>query len=650
MNKNIFEDIRFWLPNFSDIPEAIRIALPIVISFLVFTSFGNSSCGVNAMVCAFLVGVQGRNLAYPKRASLLTKSAILCCVSGAVPLLANTSIYIYLAILAVACLLYGLTSNQRRYIQLFAYNSGFCMICSYHLVDSGYDWQLIVLSSIVGSFSAVICSVIAGPWLAVKQGNQLFDVCKQHLIEWCAVIADPTMENISKRLASREKLNESVCNLSHWLLEMPNSVGVDGIALKLQRLLDIIVLMETLARVNQTNPRIEKSVDLKEFFTKFSEELKAFDFSSVNSQLETPELPSVPREFAFSQLLDDSQQSLNELFTVEPSLRSNWRDTLSLLWPSDSENIKIQWKKAIKPHSREWHHGFRILFSMVISQFVVNLLDLPQGQWVILTTYIVLMVAPLGQLQTRLWNRFYGTILSSSIALLLIMFLGQGTWLYPALCVTVFFSFGTFQKANYEIHVFWITMMMVFTVSLLLPSEPYIALYRIMDTLAGVLIAFLAMHLIFPSWTYRWIDSYLENWWDLELKWINELSKGNFDSNYRWLAHAALRQLNNEITIMSMEPNITKKEESDWHALLWNGVALHTSLVVLETKKLPLSNLEVNQFKNWLSLYQERFSTKWSLLPDNEEELLNSNPHSWLSHDIAKLYSWLNWKRPFALK
>ena len=652
MKKNIFEDIRFWLPSFNDMPEALRIALPIVISFLVFTYYGNSSCGVNAMVCAFLVGTQGRNLAYPKRMGLLTKSAILCCISGAVPLLSNISIYLYLIILAVACLLYGLTSNQRRYIQLLAYNAGFCMICSYHLVDSGYDWQLIVFSSLIGSFSAVICSVIAGPWLAIKQGNQLFDSCRQKLIQWCTIIANPTMENIGNRLAAREQLDEAISVLSHWLLEMPEHDGVVKIALKLQKVLDIIVSMETLTRVHQNNPYVENNIDLSEFFIELSNTLKQLDFdnSESNLNIEIPKLPNVDANSAFYQLLEDAQKSLELLLTGKTILNPNWRAGLGILWPSDYENIKKQWRIATKPNSREWHHGLRILFSMVISQFVVNLLDLPQGQWVILTTYILLMVAPLGQLQTRIWNRFYGTILSSSIALLMIMFFGQGSWLYPALCVCIFFSFGTFQKANYEIHVFWVTMMMVFTVSLLLPSEPYIAIYRILDTLAGVLIAFLAMHLIFPSWTYRWIDSHLENWWSLELKWIEELSQNNFDSNYRWEAHSALRQLNNEISIMAMEPNITKKEESDWNSLLWNGVALHSSLVVFEMQHLQISKLEVDQFKNWLVLYKNRFEIRWSLLPDNEVAKLNSNPHSWLSHDIGILYSWLNWKRPFSLK
>lgn len=651
MNKNILYDIRFWLPSPSDIPEAIRIALPIVASLLIFTFLGNDACGVNAMVCAFLVGVQGRNIAYPKRAGLLTKSAILCCISSAVPLLSEISIYLYLIILAVACLLYGLTSNQRRYIQLFAYNAGFCMICSYHLVDSGYEWQTIILSSVVGAFSAVVCSIIAGPWIAFKQGEQLFDVCKQQLVNWCNIISNPTMENISNRLAAREQLDEAISTLSHWLLEMSDNKSVDNIALKLQKLLNVIVLIETLTRVHQKNPYADNSIDLEVFFTKLACVLESFDFiNTLENDIELCKLPEVDSNSAFFHLLNEISTSLTIILTEDAKLNPNWRSEISYLWMPDNEHIKLQWKKALKPHSREWHHGLRILFSMVISQFVVDLLDLPQGQWVILTTYILLMVAPLGQLQTRIWNRFYGTILSSSIALLLIMVFGQGQWLYPALCITIFFSFGTFQKTNYEIHVFWVTMMMVFTVSLLLPSEPNIALYRILDTLAGVLIAFLAMHLIFPSWTYRWIDSYLENWWELELKWIKELSDGNFNSNCRWLAHSALRQLNNEITIMSMEPNVTRKEQNDWHSLLWHGVALHSSLVVLEMEHRTISKLEINQFVNWFSLYKNRFDVKWSLLPDNHEANLNSNPHSWLSHDIGKLYSWLNWKRPFSLK
>lgn len=141
----------------------------------------------------------------------------------------------------------------------------------------------------------------------------------------------------------------------------------------------------------------------------------------------------------------------------------------------------------------------RILFTLLCCQAVVELLQLPQGYWVTLTAYIVLMVAPLGQLQARIWSRFYGTVLGSVLALGLIWFLGAGSWLLPATCLSAFLAFATFYKARYEIHVFWLTMLMVFAITLLLPSDPYIAFYRALDTFTGALMAFLAMHLFIPS-------------------------------------------------------------------------------------------------------------------------------------------------------
>ena len=56
-------------------------------------------------------------------------------------------------------------------------------------------------------------------------------------------------------------------------------------------------------------------------------------------------------------------------------------------------------------------------------------------------------------------------------------------------------AFATYYKARYEIHVFWITVMMIFAITLLLPAEPYIAFYRALDTLTGVILAVLAMYL-----------------------------------------------------------------------------------------------------------------------------------------------------------
>ncbi|WP_417761836.1 FUSC family protein [Shewanella sp.] len=629
-----------WLPDRADLPEGLRIGLPMMIGLLLFAFLGNTTAGVNAMISAWLVGVQGRNLAYPKRLELLSKSALVCCVAAALSLL---SLYHHLLGVAALCaigLLYGLCSNQRRYIQLLTYNAGFSLICALHLLDTGTQWQMVLISAALGSWLAMLSAVIAGPWLSVRQGEQLLSKVQLAFGYWCKILQHSVASNVGQRLARREQLDDSIAILSHWLLEMPDNAEVELIAKRLRTVLQQIEAMEEISRVQQM-ANTDSRQQLQDYLADFAEQWPHY-------VAHTGELPAVPMLEQHQQILQTVDNQMQRAQDLSQPLNDEWRQLLSLIWPSDHESIVSQWHLALKKGSREWHHGLRILFTLAICQLVVELLQLPQGFWVTLTAFIVLMVAPLGQLQARIWGRLYGTLIGSVVSLGMVWYFGTGVWLLPATCIAVFLAFATYYKARYEIHVFWVTVLMVFAITLLLPSNPLIALYRTIDTLTGALIAFLAMHLFVPSWTRRWIDSYVLNFMELEQQWLHKIAAGERDRMLRWQAHRALRQLGLEVGYMRLEPNMSQRELSDWQSFLWLGLTLHCTLVVLARQQRDVElTAATQQLSAWLPLFKQRMHPRWSLL--HHMPATSNQPHQWLMQDISELYQWLNWQRPFAL-
>ncbi len=631
MNSPILTHLRGWLPDRADLPDGLRIGLPMVAGLLLFTLLGQQAAGVNALIVAWLVGVQGRNLAYPKRASLLSRSAAICCLSSTLALLSLWHPLLGSGILAVIGLLYGLTSNQRKYIQLIAYNAGFSFICALHLLDSGVKPELIFASSLFGAVAAVFSAVIAGPWRSQHQGEQLLSRCHQKLADWCAILAQAGQDQVNQRLALREQLDEAIAVLSHWLLEMPDKPQVTRLA---ARLFTLLTMIETLEVISRIRLQISNQASLADYLHSAAEALAA----------DKP-VPGLPTDIDHP-ILQQAQDRLRQAqLCLTPA--PGWRYRISQVWPSDTDSIRTQWHKAIRRHSREWHHGLRILFTLMCCEAIVILLDLPQGYWVTLTAFIVLMVAPLGQLQARIWSRFYGTVLGSILALSLIWYLGQGQWLYYATCITVFLAFATFYKARYEIHVFWLTMMMVFAITLLLPSDPYIAFYRALDTMTGALLAFLAMHLFIPSWTRRWLDSYVDKWWELETLWLEAIERGEHNSPLQWQAHAALRQLSQEIGYMQLEPNTTARDMRDWQSLLWLGLRLHACIgMQARSNKIPHPVLK-HEFSQWRELYSDRLNRQWCLLTIDRQA--NGDIQRWLEGDLQQLFVWVDRQRPFDL-
>ncbi|MFQ6372021.1 FUSC family protein [Shewanella sp. YIC-542] len=630
-----------WLPDRSELPEGLRIGLPMMAGLLLFSAVGDTASGVNALICAWLVGVQGRNLAYPKRLTMLSLSALLCCISAGLAMFHLIQPLLGIAILMLIGLLYGLCSNQRKYIQLLTYNAGFSLICAIHLLETDTPWLMVLLSTTFGSWSAMLSAVIAGPWLSIRQGQQLLAKVTQPFVNWCAIVGHSDAANVGKRLALREQLDDAIAVLAHWLQEMPDTAAVTRIASSLRTHMLLIEAMEEIGRIRQHETSTANAASLQHYLHRFATGFD--DFLTKNAPL-----PTLPQGTGQHPTLVIIEQQIQQALQKSNPLPENWRATLKLIWPSDADSIRTQWRKALQKGSREWHHGLRILFTLLCCQLVVALLPFQQGYWVTLTAFIVLMTAPLGQLQLRIWGRFYGTLLGSILALGLVWYLGSGAWLLPATCLTLFLAFATYYKARYEIHVFWLTVMMVFAITLLLPAEPYIAFYRALDTLTGVVLAVLAMYLFIPSWTRRWLDNYVCHFVTLEQQWLQSIADGETGSALRWQAHAALRQLSMEVSYMKLEPNTSARELQDWQSFLWLGLTLHCTLVVLARQGQQPQLLSASQqLAAWPMLFRQRLQPQWSELPHTLT--ISDEVHQWLAQDITQLYSWLHWQRPFQL-
>ncbi|TCN80959.1 FUSC family protein [Shewanella fodinae] len=630
-----------WLPDRSDLPEGLRIGLPMMAGLLLFSAVGDTTSGVNALICAWLVGVQGRNIAYPKRLTLLSLSAVLCCVGAGLSMLSLIQPLLGIAVLMLVGLLYGLCSNQRKYIQLLTYNVGFSLICAMHLLETDTPWLMVLLSTAFGSWSAMLSAVLAGPWLSIQQGEQLLAKVTRQFVNWCAILGYSDAANVGKRLALREQLDDAIAVLAHWLQEMPDNSAVKRIAGGLRSHLQLIEAMEEIGRIRQHEISMANATALQHYLYEFAANFDAF-------LLQGAPLPHLPLENGLHPALTAVEQQIQQALLPSTPLPANWRTILKLIWPSDADSIKTQWRKALHKGSREWHHGLRILFTLFCCQLVVELLPFQQGYWVTLTAFILLMAAPLGQLQLRIWGRFYGTLLGSLVALALVWYCGTGAWLLPATCLTLFLAFATYYKARYEIHVFWLTVMMVFAITLLLPAEPYIAFYRALDTLTGVVLSVLAMYLFIPSWTRRWLDNYVCHFIELEQQWLQSIANGTPDIALRWQAHAALRQLSLEVSYMKLEPNTSARELQDWQSFLWLGLTLHCTLVVL-ARQGQQSQLQpfCQQLAAWSTLFRRRLQPQWSLLPP--ATTVSDEVHQWLLQDIAQLYAWLHWQQPFQL-
>jgi uncharacterized membrane protein YccC len=636
-----------WLPSISDLPDAFRISTPMIVVLLVFGSQGHLAAGVSGLITAWLVGVQGRSLCYVKRAWFLGISTILCLLANLLAVILFFSPLLAAINLCLFALLYGLTSNQRSHIRMFTYNFGFSLIIAMHFLNVGQPLHLILLSTVIGGGAAWFSSLAFWPFSEGRIGLQLLRQTRTIMALWLSQLSqgqylssDPSVN------LGRNQFDDVVSRLVYWLRSTSAKKRASLLRPELIRFLRLAEDLARLERQLQGEKKLLPSVE-----TWLSGVAHA-----VENQTLLPVYQSQNHEDLLpSEILNTIKQLHFRYHQDEVISTSTWSMAdISRIWPKDTVAFGRDLKAAFSWHSREWQHGFRIAVTLGMTQFIAFYYQIPQGYWITLTAFIVLLTSPIGVTTSRIRYRFYGTVLGAPIAFLLI-FTVPKDFLLILTCVFTFIAFATCYKPRYEVHVLWITVMIVFAIAILTPNDIYIAVYRLVDTLIGVGIAYLANYLIFPAWTRRWLDQHTLSVLLAQRALLEAVCVSPESFHLRhWQSVQAFRVLNQELHYFALEPNTSVRDLKDWQTLSILCRRIHDDLLILmvsdeqailrEHKTDFLENMRV-----WVRFFPVRYNTLEPL------ELLSTvalSEHSVilrLADDLNHLTLWLMRQKPYEL-
>ncbi|MGL5043814.1 MAG: hypothetical protein ACRC55_02840, partial [Plesiomonas sp.] len=153
-----------WFPSKADLPDGVRISIPMMLVLLLFVWLGQPSAGVGGLITAWLVGVLGRDLSYPKRAKILSLSGLICILATLMAQLYLLSPWFGMLGLSLFGMVYGLMGNQRKYIQLIAYNFGFTLIMALHFAQEHVSWQVVLAANTCAVALALLFSLVGWLW------------------------------------------------------------------------------------------------------------------------------------------------------------------------------------------------------------------------------------------------------------------------------------------------------------------------------------------------------------------------------------------------------------------------------------------------------------------------------------------------------
>ena len=637
-----------WFPERSDIPDAIRISVPMIITLLVFGAFGQLYAGVSGLITAWLIGVQGRNLCYVKRAYFLGISVLLCVVATFIALIIQYSLIGGSLSLCLFALLYGLASNQRHHIRMFSYNFGFTLIIAMHFFHIGHTLWPILLATLCGGIGAMVTALIFWPFSEGRIGVKLLANTRSILSDWIFELSEQAVTDKIHQGKARNAFNDSLSSLVYWYRSTSSRKKATSLVPEIKQLLTLSKYLSCLERQILALPNSEDSEVLKSWLVLTAKAMKAGGKFPV---LDVPYKGNDPQRLLIEETQRDMIMAMNQ---SEDTDHETWTDhEISKIWPRDREAFVRDLKSALSWHSREWHHAVRISATLALTQFIAFYYQVPQGYWITLTAFIVLLTSPIGVTSYRIRYRFYGTILGAPIAFLLIYAL-PADYLIALTCVFTFIAFATAYKARYEVHVLWITVMIIFAIAILTPNDIYIAVYRLIDTLIGVGIAYLANFLIFPSWTRHWLDAHVLRLLKAERNLLNVMCQESEQFNYsHWQVMHQHRILSQEIAYFAVEPNLSKRDLQDWQTLLCILRQLHDSLlVVMKTDNIHVLQQHHVVWEQVLTDVIDYFPTRYdmgaqSLLGFDKQRMSLSLCFS--QEDLWQLNQWMQHQKPYVL-
>ncbi len=227
-------------------------------------------------------------------------------------------------------------------------------------------------------------------------------------------------------------------------------------------------------------------------------------------------------------------------------------------WKTFSENFNFE--------SPIFKHSLRLTVTVLIGFGIGILFPFQNAYWILLTITVI-MRPGYTLTKDRSKHRLYGTLIGAAIAVA-VVFTTQNEYIYGGLSVVSFIlGFALVQK-NYKSSAIFITLNIVLVYALL-NADPLDAIqFRVLDTLTGAALAFVANLFFWPSWEFLNIREFITDTIQANrdfLKAVERLyqDKNPADPSYklcRKSAFLAVGNLNAAFQRMTQEPKQQQKD------------------------------------------------------------------------------------------
>lgn len=310
------------------------------------------------------------------------------------------------------------------------------------------------------------------------------------------------------------------------------------------------------------------------------------------------------------QLKNDNHEAMLALQAIYENLQgidtllksANLTNNLSdIIIDQETPEIHSFWKtifNALSPHNPTFKHAMRISISLLCAFIIQQAFQLEHGFWLLLTVLFVCQPS-YSETRKRLVQRSLGTLLGILLGYPILLLVDNILVQIFFLGLSAFFFFN-YLRTNYGLAVIFITLFVMFVFNLMTGTAIDIIPSRILETLLGCLLSFLAISFIFPDWQFQRFPMLVKESLALSNRYFNVVSQqyqfGRSENlNYRitrFQTFLADANLTSAWQSMLFEPNSKQQLNREVYALVNRCDALVSYIAALASHRHKIDEIE----------------------------------------------------------
>ncbi|HLV40492.1 FUSC family protein [Xanthomarina sp.] len=323
-------------------------------------------------------------------------------------------------------------------------------------------------------------------------------------------------------------------------------------------------------------------------------------FKQVEAQINVLKLETVTKDYeAFlmlQNLLEYQEKQFQKLKRIKWLLGNPNVDDLEFIDTRELKRFIVSQDydpkllvRNLSLQSNIFRHSLRLAVTVMVGYVIGTVFSFQNPYWILLAI-IVIMRPSYGLTKTRSKDRIIGTLLGGGIALGMV-FLIQNPVVYGILGVLSLVVAISMVQRNYKASATFITLSVVFIYAILQPDVLSVIQYRIIDTVLGAGLSFMAMLWLWPAWSFSEISENIETSVAANKDFLNQISqfyqnKGKASTSYKLARKRAFLEtsnLNSAFQRMAQEPKSKQKNLDKIYELVELNHAFLSSLASLSS-------------------------------------------------------------------